>query len=271
MSQFGAQTDEELKGGGTASGLQLLAGQGFYDPVAGKYVDRFGDIVNQYKMETLPWRVTSSLVRGAVNSAWNVIFVAQDIGDMANNWVESHLGIKMPQGGLRIPESWRNPAGKSKDKLEHVCEELGDTTFQLLCVLDSAAGAGRGAVGVGEEAGEVIEGGLVEAEEVGSWRAAEAALAKEVGGIRHVRLVTESGGVRFVDSLSSATSHECKWGFVAARSRVMGQIAKDAQLMLEGQIEGAVWHFYKSPVTGRGADPRVLSALRAAGIGIRYH
>ena len=49
LGQYGDQTDEELKGTGLASGLQLLTGGGYYDPTAGRYVNRFGGDDDEYR------------------------------------------------------------------------------------------------------------------------------------------------------------------------------------------------------------------------------
>ena len=69
LGQYGDQTDEELKGTGLASGLQLLTGGGYYDPTAGRYVNRFADIENEYKAAMLPWRVFGGIGEGFAMAA----------------------------------------------------------------------------------------------------------------------------------------------------------------------------------------------------------
>jgi filamentous hemagglutinin len=50
------------------------------------------------------------------------------------------------------------------------------------------------------------------------------------------------------------------------------QISKDAELVGSGQIRGATWHFFQSPVTGLGGPSGpLLQALEEAGIGVVIH
>lgn len=66
LSQWGDFTDEELRASQNRSGLITLTDGGYYDPTAGRYVNRFGDIENEYKANILPWKVFSGMGQGAV-------------------------------------------------------------------------------------------------------------------------------------------------------------------------------------------------------------
>lgn len=41
-------------------------------------------------------------------------------------------------------------------------------------------------------------------------------------------------------------------------NRIKTQIQKDAELMKTKEIDGATWHFYESPVTGKGGPSTPL-------------
>jgi RHS repeat-associated protein len=101
-------------------------------------------------------------------------------------------------------------------------------------------------------------------------RVGEQAL-KALGGESQVFFRT-SQGRRFVDQLVGRVAHESKVGYTALTRDVATQIAKDAELIGAGRIEGATWHFFQSPVTGVGGPSGPLrQALEQAGIGIVIH
>lgn len=56
------------------------------------------------------------------------------------------------------------------------------------------------------------------------------------------------------------------------QSAIRAERAKDAELIATGQVRGATWHFFQSPVTGLGGPSAPLrQALEQAGIGIVIH
>jgi hypothetical protein len=73
-------------------------------------------------------------------------------------------------------------------------------------------------------------------------------------------------GPRIVDRLVGRVAHESKAGKdVKLTSTIRSQIEKDASLIKSGDIDSAVWHFW------RGVDPTVLQALKDAQIGFVVH
>jgi hypothetical protein len=79
-------------------------------------------------------------------------------------------------------------------------------------------------------------------------------------------------GHRFVDQLVNRVAHESKVGYTTLTKEISRQIAKDAELIATRQIDGATWHFFKSPVTGKGTPSAPLrEALERAGIDIETH
>ncbi|WP_303850075.1 hypothetical protein [Apibacter mensalis] len=47
---------------------------------------------------------------------------------------------------------------------------------------------------------------------------------------------------------------------------------KDADLIQKGQIESSTWHFFKSPVTGKGgASQPLIKELQKNGINVVNH
>jgi RHS repeat-associated protein len=127
----------------------------------------------------------------------------------------------------------------------------------------SAAVAGLKGLPVG---GGACPGGAIGA----TGRLGENAL-KELGGDPQVFFRTSQGG-RYVDQLVNGVAHESKVGYQSLTPTIQRQIAKDAELVATSQVDSAVWHFYESPVTGRGGPSGpLLRALQEAGIGVEIH
>lgn len=101
-----------------------------------------------------------------------------------------------------------------------------------------------------------------------SWQASEAYLLKNIGGETHVFFRTSDGVARYVDVLDpSRIAHEAKVGYTPLTDFVKKQVEKDAILMQEKQINGAVWHFYRSTQTGEiGPSEPLRSFLQEKGI-----
>jgi RHS repeat-associated protein len=101
-------------------------------------------------------------------------------------------------------------------------------------------------------------------------RVGEEAL-RALGGRSQAFFRTSYGG-RFVDQLVGNIAHESKVGYTALTPSISIQIAKDAQMLATRAIDGAIWHFFQSPVTGLGGPSAPLrQALDQAGIGIVIH
>jgi len=94
---------------------------------------------------------------------------------------------------------------------------------------------------------------------------------QQLGGESQVFFRTSQGG-RYVDQLVEGVAHEAKVGYQSLTPVIARQIAKDAELIGARQIEGATWHFFRSPVTGRvGPSGPLLNALEQGGIIVRIH
>jgi hypothetical protein len=52
-----------------------------------------------------------------------------------------------------------------------------------------------------------------------------------------------------------------KVGYTSLTSRIQLQIAKDAELLNNGTVQGINWHFFPSPVTGLGGPSKPLLKL----------
>lgn len=82
-------------------------------------------------------------------------------------------------------------------------------------------------------------------------------------------------GKRFVDVLSPDNiAHESKVGYTTLTKFVEKQILKDAELVKSKEFSGAVWHFFRSAVTGQigPSQPLVdlINSLKDKGINIDY-
>ncbi|MFO0642395.1 MAG: hypothetical protein U0183_24415 [Polyangiaceae bacterium] len=104
-----------------------------------------------------------------------------------------------------------------------------------------------------------------------TWRQRRSDLLS-VGSAFYQKFFRTSQGARFVDQLVDGIAHESKVGYTTLTRSVSRQIAKDAELIATEQIEGATWHFFRSPVTGIGGPSAPLrQALEQARIGIAIH
>jgi hypothetical protein len=98
---------------------------------------------------------------------------------------------------------------------------------------------------------------------------------KKLGGTSQVRFKVK-GLLRKVDQLVEGimlgTAHESKVGEMGLDSTTKPQIAKDVALRAYGFISDSVWHFFRSPVTGKiGPDAELLQALESFGIKVKIH
>ena len=68
----------------------------------------------------------------------------------------------------------------------------------------------------------------------------------------------------------TGTLHEIKVGIQGTDSRIMNEVAKDADLVKQGL--SVTWHFFDSALTGQaGPTPALRNALNAAGVKIEQH
>lgn len=94
---------------------------------------------------------------------------------------------------------------------------------------------------------------------------------KALGGEPQAFFRTSQGG-RYIDQLVNGIAHESKVGYTTLTKDVSRQIAKDVELIAGRDIQGSVWHFFRSPVTGVGGPSGPLrQALENAGIGVVIH
>jgi len=77
----------------------------------------------------------------------------------------------------------------------------------------------------------------------------ETALA-QLGGKPQVFFNTSQGG-RYVDQLVNGIANEAKVGYQSLTPSMRLQVMKDVDLMGTGKVDGAIWNFYRSPVTGK--------------------
>jgi RHS repeat-associated protein len=104
----------------------------------------------------------------------------------------------------------------------------------------------------------------------GTGKIGEAALSV-LGGEGQVFFRTIKGA-RFVDRLAAGVANESKVGYVTLNKAVQLQIEKDASLLVNKEVTGVTWHFFKSPVTGAGGPSLPLvQELQNAGIRVVVH
>jgi hypothetical protein len=93
------------------------------------------------------------------------------------------------------------------------------------------------------------------------------------GGESQVYMKTSEGG-RYIDQLVGGVANESKVGYTTLTKDITTQIAKDAEIVRKGTggVTEAVWHFFQSPVTGKGgASQPLLDELAKNGIKAVIH
>jgi RHS repeat-associated protein len=91
---------------------------------------------------------------------------------------------------------------------------------------------------------------------------------KTLGGIPQ-KFFRTTQGARFVDQYVDDIANEAKVGYQSLTTAISRQIAKDAELIESGQIQGATWNFFRSPKTGKiGPSQPLRDALQENGINI---
>ena len=91
--------------------------------------------------------------------------------------------------------------------------------------------------------------------------------------IPKVRFDTEQG-LRVVDFFDEAnqTAYEVKTGYQSLSSRIGEEIAKDAEMLFNGDVKEIVWEFYRSPINGKiGASQPLLDLLAENFIKVVIH
>ncbi len=143
-------------------------------------------------------------------------------------------------------------------------------------LIDASVGAATAGItrGLTKAVGRLVQvkpAGVGNARPIGATGKVGEAALEQLGGESQVFFRTSQGG-RFVDQLVNQVAHESKVGYQSLTPTLARQIAKDSELVGSGQLKGAVWHFFESPVTGKiGPSGPLQNALENASIGVEVH
>ena len=81
-----------------------------------------------------------------------------------------------------------------------------------------------------------------------------------------------SKGKRIVDQYADDVAHESKVGYQSLTKGIKAQIQKDAELIKKENVDGATWHFFESPVTGKGGPSKpLMDELKKNDIKVEIH
>ncbi|MBN9063706.1 MAG: hypothetical protein BGP06_04610 [Rhizobiales bacterium 65-9] len=122
----------------------------------------------------------------------------------------------------------------------------GDKINAGISIAAAAAGIVTDA-GLARAAGKGIKAGY---EGIGATRSVGENALKQLGGESQAYFST-SLGARYVDQFANGVANEAKVGYQSLTSSTRLQVFKDVELMQSGQVNEAIWNFYRSPVTGR--------------------
>ncbi|GGA16862.1 RHS repeat-associated core domain-containing protein [Dyella nitratireducens] len=200
-----------------------------------------------------------------------------------SNWFDG-IGKGELSGGSGMPTRLYGQAGATLGYMNgEANQEIATATAAAAPVVDAIPGVTLGACATGASCGasDWIFGSLAVAPGDGEFlnlgrigatgKIGEDAL-KVLGGSANEFFPTPFGA-RFVDRFAGGIINESKVGYVSLTSAVRRQIQKDAWLIQNnGRVQGGAWHFFQSPVTGRGgASAPVREALDKAGINVVEH
>ena len=122
-----------------------------------------------------------------------------------------------------------------------------------------------------ESIGNVAKGLKKEFSKIGSTGKIGEKALKKFGGKSQQSFET-SLGRRIVDQYVDGIAHESKVGYQSLTKEIRIQIQKDVELMKKGDISDATWHFFESPITGKGGPSKpLMNELKKNGIRIEIH
>lgn len=94
---------------------------------------------------------------------------------------------------------------------------------------------------------------------------------QSLGGISQKAFSTPLGR-RVVDQFVKGVAHESKVGYTSATKFIKTQIAKETFLLSKGELKQSIWHFYRSPITGKiGATKNLINLLKSNNITVVIH
>jgi hypothetical protein len=159
----------------------------------------------------------------SANCTWQIVSTGYD----ADN-PEATIGYDSPvRLASTYDEALNHRAGDENRSLQGTCALFGSNAeFEAA---DTAGGA-YSAIG---STGQVGENAL-----------------SQLGGQPQAYFNTSLGG-RYVDQLVNGIPNESKVGYQSLTPGIQLQVAKDVELMQAGKIDGSIWNFYRSPVTGK--------------------
>ena len=194
---------------------------------------------------------------------------------------------RVASGAFATQGSPNRPLGQAQATTSYMNgeanQDLATAAGAVAPVIDAVPGATIGACAVGAtcSAGDWISGSLALLPGDGELFAAGRIGATGKFGEDALKLLGGSPneffrtpfGARFVDRFAGGIINESKVGYVPLTSFIRRQVQKDAWLIQNsGRVDGGAWHFYQSPVTGRGGPSAPLrAALGKAGIDVIEH
>ena len=178
-------------------------------------------------------------------------------------------GADVASSGLR--QMW---TGEEESSLTSQGLQAAGMSKQNAEIVDASISIiGSGSAGLISNTSKVgnISGAVSNYSKIGSTGIVGEEALKALGGKSQVRFET-SQGARIVDQLVKGAAHESKVGYTTLTKSIQKQIAKDIELMSKKEIKSSTWHFFKSPVTGKGgASQPLLNELQNKGIKVVNH
>jgi RHS repeat-associated protein len=242
-----------------------------------RYIDPSGhqgdDELPWYKEAAVQWlQLAERLVRAPRKAYDNIRTALPNIGKdseyalhprTAEQFLEAVVRGLMPGGAMTSEEIEVRPgmAEKNARALRNTGGWFIETTGAALDTYAVAAPIAKGVT-------NAIWRALPKSVPIGATGDIGEEAIRMLGGESQRYFPTTIGkGGRYVDQFVDGIAYEAKVGYTTLEARIQLEIAKDVELIATGQIEGAAWVFYTSPVTGQiGPSAPLARALEEAGI-----
>ena len=121
----------------------------------------------------------------------------------------------------------------------------GPTPFDAVGLIRGACAMAKAGAGFAK----ALSSGTAKAAIGATGKIGEDALAG-LGGTKQ-KFFNTTLGRRFVDRFVDGIANEAKVGYQSLTPEIRLQVMKDVELMQTNKIQGAIWNFYRSPVTGK--------------------
>ena len=185
-----------------------------------------------------------------------------------------HVGKAVAKNGLKAlntVDTYTSAFSDIQESVNTLTDANASTADKVMAGVSLASEFAPVSVGDAKEIGKTVKGLTKDYSKIGATGKVGEEVLKQLGGDSQKTFKT-SQGIRRVDQFSKGVAHESKVGYQSLTKGLKSQIQKDAELMESNAVNGATWHFFESPVTGKnGPSKPLMDELRKNNIKVEIH